>query len=82
MLQINAAIDAMDNDDTDRASDYFVDALILIGSNQKVSNLIKSNLPKKIISKINKKHGCCLDWNVLTIVGFQFFNNIKWMICF
>ncbi|XP_015379458.1 PREDICTED: uncharacterized protein LOC107173433 [Diuraphis noxia] len=61
LLQINAAVDAMDNDDDDLASEYFTDALLLIGPNQKVSRLMHNNLPRHIITKIKRNYGKYLE---------------------
>ncbi|KAL4122440.1 hypothetical protein QTP88_014771 [Uroleucon formosanum] len=59
--KINAAVDAMDNDDDDLAAEYFTDALLLIGPNQKVSRLMHNNLPRHIITKIKHSYGKYLE---------------------
>lgn len=61
LLQINAAVDAMDNEDDDLAVEYFTDALLLIGPNQKVSRLMHNNLPRHIITKIKYSYGKYLE---------------------
>ncbi|CAI6347081.1 unnamed protein product [Macrosiphum euphorbiae] len=59
--KINAAVDAMDNDDDDLAAEYFTDALLLIGPNQKVLRLMHNNLPRHIITKIKHSYGKYLE---------------------
>lgn len=61
LLQINAAVDAMDNEEDDLAVEYFTDALLLIGPNQKVLRLMHHNLPRHVITKIKHSYGKYLE---------------------
>lgn len=54
-------MDAMDNEDDDLAVEYFTDALLLIGPNQKVLRLMHNNLPRHIITKIKHCYGKYLE---------------------
>ncbi|KAF0769826.1 Uncharacterized protein FWK35_00035367 [Aphis craccivora] len=60
-IKINAAVDAMDNEGDDLAVEYFTDALLLIGPNQKVLRLMHHNLPRHIITKIKHSYGKYLE---------------------
>lgn len=55
LFQICAAIEALDNDDHNKASDHFADALLLTGNNEELVKLMGRNLPEKIVKSIKNK---------------------------